>query len=178
MEFVDVLNENGIKTNVKKCVDDIHKLGLCHRAIQVVVIDENNKILIQQRGSNKCFFPNNWDLTISGHVSSDELSVEAAIREIKEEVGLNFEKKDLNFLFSFKDKLVSGNKIENLFFDVFYTKKNYDLNSIKLQEIEVQDYKIVDINCIKNLLSENLLLENVETKTLIKILEEKICANN
>lgn len=178
MELIDEINENGLKTNNTFDIDYIHKKGLCHRAIQVVVMDSNNKILIQQRSSNKRFFPNFWDMTISGHVSSGELSIEACIREIYEEVGLKFEKEDLNFLFSFKDYITGNNIIENLFFDVFYIKKDFDYNSIKLQVSEVQDYKIVEINDIKELLNNNILLKNVETTTLIKILEDKICANN
>ena len=84
----------------------------------------------------------------------------------------------MNFLFSFKDYITGNNVIENLFFDIFYIKKDFNVDSIKLQESEVQDYKIVDIKYIKELFKDKILLENVETRSLIKILEEKICANN
>ena len=87
-------------------------------------------------------------------------------------------KPDLNFLFSFKDYITGNNVIENLFFDIFYIKKDFNVDLIKLQESEVQDYKIVDIKYIKELFKDKILLENVETRSLIKILEEKICANN
>ena len=178
MELIDEIDENGIQTGFKYDIDYIHKMGLCHKAIQVIVMDSNNNILIQQRSKNKRFFPNCWDMTISGHVSSGEMSTEACVREIYEEVGLHFNASDLNFLFSFKDYITGNNVIENLFFDIFYIKKDFNVDSIKLQESEVQDYKIVDIKYIKELFKDKILLENVETRSLIKILEEKICANN
>ena len=177
MEKIDVLDENGIKTNDVENVEVVHKMGLWHRAIQVVLIDLNNKILIQQRSSSKSFFPNCWDMAITGHVAAGEISTQTAIREIFEEIGLNFNENDLNFIFSFKDSIKAGSKTENLFFDIFCIRKDYDFEKIKIQESEVQDVKLVDIHHIRDLYNNGLLLKNKETYQLIDLLEEKFCGN-
>ena len=48
MEYIDVLDENGVKTGEILSRREIHKRGLWHRAIVVAVINEKNEILLQQ----------------------------------------------------------------------------------------------------------------------------------
>ena len=44
MEYIDVLDENGVKTGEILSRREIHKRGLWHRAIVVAVINEKNEI--------------------------------------------------------------------------------------------------------------------------------------
>jgi len=48
-ELLDVLDENGVKTGEVLPRKVVHEKGLWHRAIVVAIVNDANKILIQQR---------------------------------------------------------------------------------------------------------------------------------
>jgi isopentenyldiphosphate isomerase len=62
--------------------------GLIHRAVFVVVLDDNNRILVQKRSKLVENYPNCWDISAGGHVDENESYIQAAHRELKEELGL------------------------------------------------------------------------------------------
>ena len=70
MEYIDILDENGIPTGETATRKEVHEKGLWHRAVLCVIVDNKNRILIQQRSANKEKYPNKWDLSVAGHVSS------------------------------------------------------------------------------------------------------------
>ena len=47
-EYIDVLNEDGIKTGEILTRKEVHSKGLWHRAIVIAIINEKNEILLQQ----------------------------------------------------------------------------------------------------------------------------------
>lgn len=89
MEYIDVLDENGVKTGEILSRREIHKRGLWHRAIVVAVINEKNEILLQQRSMNKDKNPGLWDISVAGHVSAGQDAISAAVREIYEEFSVS-----------------------------------------------------------------------------------------
>jgi len=88
-ELIDVLDENGIKTGEILSRKEIHKRGLWHRLIAVVIVNENNEILLQQRSYKKEKNAGMWDISVAGHISSGQDALSAAAREINEEVSIN-----------------------------------------------------------------------------------------
>ena len=88
-EMIDVLDENGVKTGEVVTRKEVHKKGLWHRIIVVAIIDNNNQLLMQQRSYQKDTNPGKWDISVAGHVSAGQTSLEAAIREVEEEVGIH-----------------------------------------------------------------------------------------
>ena len=48
MEYIDVLDENGVKTGEILSRKEIHQRGLWHRAIVIAIINGNNEVLLQQ----------------------------------------------------------------------------------------------------------------------------------
>ena len=139
-EMIDLLDESGNKIGVvDKAV--AHKEGLWHRSVHVWIANEKREVLLQHRCKAKTFFPNCWDCAFAGHVGAGEDSLESAIREGEEEIGIKFKKKDLEFLFSFKDKLVWEDKRSNEFVDVYLIRKNLNIDNVRLQSDEVDDIK-------------------------------------
>ena len=55
-------------------------------SVQIWIINNKNEILLTKR-TNKKTFPNLWECT-EGVVQSNETSLKAAIREVKEEIGI------------------------------------------------------------------------------------------
>ncbi len=61
-----------------------------HRAISVFIFSPNySKLLLQQRSLDKDMSPGYWAESVGGHVTYGQTYQDAAVREIKEELGLN-----------------------------------------------------------------------------------------
>ena len=68
--------------------DEIHRLGLRHRATHVLVFDLAGRLFLQRRGLHKDSNPGLWDSSVAGHVDDGESYDQCCIREIKEEIGI------------------------------------------------------------------------------------------
>ena len=86
-EIFDIVNESdeviGSATR-----GEVHARKLCHRAVHVMVVGEDGRIFLQKRSMRKDTAPGRWDSACSGHVDSGEDYRVAAVRELKEEIGL------------------------------------------------------------------------------------------
>jgi tetratricopeptide (TPR) repeat protein/8-oxo-dGTP pyrophosphatase MutT (NUDIX family) len=66
--------------------DVAHQEGLWHAAVLVVIMDEHDNVLLQQRGEEHSY--GKWDVSVAGHIGVGEDDVVAAIRETAEELGM------------------------------------------------------------------------------------------
>ena len=87
MEYIDVLDKNGNKTGEIKEKNNIYNDGDFHKTIHVWIINDNNEILVQKRSPKKETFAGLWAISVAGHVRSGETSIDAAKRELREELG-------------------------------------------------------------------------------------------
>ena len=62
--------------------------GLKYRIVRISVEDGNGGILIQKRVPTKDTYPDCWDNSAAGHVDEGEDYIDAAKRELNEEIGL------------------------------------------------------------------------------------------
>lgn len=67
---------------------EVHRLGLRHRAVHVLVFNARGELFLQKRSMAKDCFPGTWDSSASGHLNPSEPYDDCAIREVKEELGL------------------------------------------------------------------------------------------
>ncbi len=129
-EYRDLYDEKRRKTGKKMLKDGIHPKGLKHITVAVFIYNPKNKMwLIQKRSKDK---GSKWGTT-SGHPVSGQSSIEGMITEIKEEIGLDVKKEELELITT-----IEGSK---KFIDVYYLEKDIDIEKLKLQEEEVQDIK-------------------------------------
>ena len=104
-------------------------------SIHLWIINSNGEFLIQKRSASRKAKPNKWAFT-GGAVDSGEESYQGAIREAKEEMGINLDSNDVEFLLGFKR--------EHDFVDVFIAKSDTDIKDVKMQESEVSESKWVN----------------------------------
>ena len=71
--------------------DDIHRLGLSHRAVHVLVFRQDRQIFLQKRGWHKQESPGLWDSSVAGHVDAGETYDACCVREVREEIGIRLE---------------------------------------------------------------------------------------
>ena len=67
---------------------EVHRLGLMHRAVHVLVFNSRGQIFLQKRSLNKDRQPGLWDSSASGHLDCGEDYDACALRELREEIGL------------------------------------------------------------------------------------------
>ncbi|WP_157154168.1 NUDIX hydrolase [Brachyspira murdochii] len=136
-EIWDVYNRNKQKTG------RIHQRGLplrkneYHIVIHAWVVNSNDEVIMTKRHKSKKICPNKWECT-EGSILAGENSIEGAIREIKEEIGLSFEKEEGIFLTSF---ILERSKT---IIDAFMFRRDVKLENLILQENEVSEAMIVD----------------------------------
>jgi len=66
---------------------DAHRKGELHRAISILVFNDRNEIMLQQRAFTKYHTPGLWSNTCCSHPRPDESTLAAANRRLMEEMG-------------------------------------------------------------------------------------------
>lgn len=90
-DIFDVVNERD-EVIGRKPRSEVHRLGLLHRAVHVLVFNGRGQVFLQKRSMKKDRQPGVWDSSSSGHVDSGEDYDTTAVREVWEEIGLRLEK--------------------------------------------------------------------------------------
>lgn len=66
-----------------------------HRSVYVLIINDKNELLIQKRSAKKDMKPLYWAESVGGHVEFGKTCEDAAVREVKEELGITTDKRNL-----------------------------------------------------------------------------------
>lgn len=66
----------------------VHEEGLWHRAANVFVFRSDGRLLLQRRHADKDVWPGAWDLSVAEHLKPGESYREAALRGLREELGV------------------------------------------------------------------------------------------
>ena len=70
---------------------EVHRLGLRHRAVHILVFNRRGEMFLQQRSLTKDTHPGVWDSSTSGHLLPGESYADAAVRELREELDARLE---------------------------------------------------------------------------------------
>jgi isopentenyldiphosphate isomerase len=89
-EIFDVVNELDEVVG-KRSRSEVHRLGLMHRAVHVLVFNVRGEVFLQKRSMSKDRQPGLWDSSASGHLDTGEAYDACAIRELREEIGLRLD---------------------------------------------------------------------------------------
>jgi len=89
-EIFDVVNERDEVVG-KQPRSEVHRLGLMHRATHVLVFNARGQIFLQKRSLKKDRQPGVWDSSASGHLNCGEYYDACAVREVREEIGLQLD---------------------------------------------------------------------------------------
>jgi isopentenyldiphosphate isomerase len=86
-EIFDVVNERDeVVGHMPR--SEVHRLGLMHRAVHVLVFNRRGDVFLQKRSMSKDRQPGLWDSSASGHLDQGETYDSCALRELREEIGL------------------------------------------------------------------------------------------
>jgi isopentenyl-diphosphate delta-isomerase type 1 len=87
-EFLEVVDENNQVVSLAGR-NEIHEKGLRHRSVHIFVFNTQGDLYLQKRSATKDQYPEHWDTSAAGHTDPGESQIEAAQRELQEELGLN-----------------------------------------------------------------------------------------
>lgn len=91
MEYLDIVDENGFPTGEIVERDYAHLNGVMHRTSHVWLLRKRNEeieVLLQERCSTKKTYPGCLDISSAGHIPSGVDFIPSALRELKEELGI------------------------------------------------------------------------------------------
>ena len=100
MEYLDIVDENGVPTGEKVERGKAHAEGILHRTAHVWLVRKQKdriEILLQRRCDTKSSFPGCWDISSAGHIPAGVDYVPSAVRELKEELGIDISEEELIF---------------------------------------------------------------------------------
>ena len=155
MEQWDLYDKN------KNLLNIIHTRGnkipnnCYHLVVHVWIKNSNGEYLITQRSPNKSTFPLMWE-NVGGAVLAGETSLEAVIRETKEEVGIDLSKENVKLLFTqVREHL-------NDIMDVYEYIYDGEVSLVNATTNEVCDLKFVTKNEIVELFNEGKFVKTLQ----------------
>lgn len=173
MEYLDEVNEKNELTGKIYLKDEFHNKGLWYREVIGIIMNENNEILLQKRSPNKKDKPNLWEVCF-GHVSSGETPENSILREVKEEINLDLNQKDLIPLGieHTEEYYENTNRFHKAFSYIYLIKTNKDIDEFKLQDEEVCDIKYVPLKeLIEKIKTNDKSLAFINFEFILKVLE-------
>lgn len=170
MELIQIVDEKGNFTGEVMDKEEAHDKNLLHNEVAVFIINNQNQILLQRRSANKRFNPNKWALC-AGHVDAYESLEDAAIREIKEEIGIDVTKNDLH---KYGEKVLSLKESNSHITYFYYIKTNKKENEFKIQVEELSEVRWFDIDKVidKIINNDNSIVFTEKRLNLLKGLKE------
>ena len=156
MELWDIYDINKEKTGrtIDRYGNEKLKEGEYHLVVQSTIINDDGKLLLGKRAEFKKSFPLMWECT-SGSVIKGETSIQAILREVREELGLNFTEQDAKFYKTIKSDY------SKYFKDIWVFKKKIDNKDIKFTDGEVIDFKWVTIDEFDKMCSDGEIVPTI-----------------
>lgn len=94
-ELLDVVDPVSGEVVEQRTRSDVHRLGLWHQVFHCLVVRPSARtVVLQRRSADKSAFPNQLDLSATGHLSAGESALDG-VRELNEELGIEIDLDDL-----------------------------------------------------------------------------------
>jgi len=151
-EMLEVVDENDNVINLETR-EKIHKEGLLHHEIHVWFLTPKGEIIFQHRAKDKDTYPNLLDATVGGHVEPNMSYEETAVKECKEETGLDIDHDKLIFLTKMRTKSFdkTTGKINNTIRTQYAYLYENNIDNLKVEEGKAEGFEAWDINILSKL---------------------------
>jgi len=147
MELWDVLDERGNKTGETIARGKPLRQNEYHLLVHVWMKNSKGEFLIAKRTPSKKILPNMWETTVGAAIVGED-SLKAALREVKEELGINLTPENGECLYRLKRQ-----HDFQAFIDVWLFKEEIDITKVIYQPEEVCKAKWANPSQIKSLIN-------------------------
>ena len=156
LEILEIVDENdniiGLETREK-----VHKEGLLHREIHVFFLTPQGEIIFQHRAKDKDTYPDKLDATVGGHVDPNMTYEETAVKECKEETGVEIDTSKLLFLTKMRKK--SFDHVTGMTNNTFRSQYAYlyegSISDLQIEDGKAEGFELWKIYDLPNLSEEN-----------------------
>lgn len=144
-ENLEIVDENNNLTGEARPRSLVHSTGLWHRTVHIYFFRRAGntiEFLVHLRAKTKDLNPDKWDTRFGGHIKSGEDIEQAAISEIRDELGLSVKLSDL-----IEGDWRKRNKYpNNEFTKVYYFEFGGNFKDLKFDDGEVQRVKWLSVD--------------------------------
>lgn len=149
--LIQIVNEadEPIASTTRK---EAQQKGLLHRIAEIMVEDPGGRILLQKRADSRDTNPGCWTTSVGGHVDAGEDYLEAAVREMQEEIGLSDVK--LQEIGSYRKNSMHEWRKLNRFYKIFKAVVPVDTR-FRPDPIEVSEVRWFTLDEIRQLIDQN-----------------------
>lgn len=156
MELWDIYDCNKQKTGrTMKRNDWCLKEGEYHLTVLGVIARPDGKFLITKRVMTKAWAPGWWEVS-GGAALAGETSLDAVIREVHEETGLDVSHCEGGYLFSYQRE--NPDEGDNYFVDIYRFILDFDEAELHLQTEETCGYQLATPEEIEALAKQGIFL--------------------
>ena len=149
MELFDLYDVNRRPLGTKMMRGGVQPKGAYRLVVHICIFSSDGKMLCQRRVKSKKVYPDMWDLSCGGCVDSGETSIEGAIRETREELGITLPDDitpSLTVYFNYG------------FDDIYCTTMDVNEKDIVLQESEVAEVQWLTAEQIKSMIDDKTFI--------------------
>ncbi len=142
----------------KTCIRGKYKLNEneYHLVVHIWLFTEDGRILLTQRSANKETAPLKWECN-GGSVLKGETPIDGAIRELKEEIGIELKRNQLNVL----KKERRDEDFQDFLFAYYAIVPEEIIDKIKFTDGEAVDKKWVTLEEFNKMYDNNETVKNI-----------------
>ena len=160
MELWDLYTEDRKITGKEHIRGEELPENMYHLVVHVWIKNSKGEYLISQRSANRPTFPLMWEC-VGGSVLKGESSIDGAIREAKEEVGVELLPDNGKLVFSKNRKNIDGKRFNDIL-DVWLFQHDGDVILKNATTDEVEQTVWMNKNQILDLLKQNKLVDTLK----------------
>lgn len=134
--------------------------GAYHLVVHVWIKDPAGRYLMTRRSRNKKTYPLKWEC-VGGAVTKGETSIQAAIREVKEEVGIELSPKDAAPVLTQIRDIVDGKRINDIN-DIYVFTYDGEVDLTKATTDEVDKVAWMDKSRIAGLMNSGEMVSVIK----------------
>ena len=151
-ERFDVCDEAGRPTGETVSRSRAHREGIPHRTAHVWIVRERGghyDILLQKRSRDKDSFPGLYDTSSAGHIPAGDEPLPSALRELREELGLELPPEALlpvgKFAIAYEKEFHGALFRDNEIIWLYLCAAPVDETALRLQPEEVEEVRWFDL---------------------------------
>jgi isopentenyldiphosphate isomerase len=151
MELLDIVDEYGMPIGETVVREAAHRNGIRHRTSHVWLLRIHKgkiQVLLQKRSLHKDSYPGCYDISSAGHIPAGDGFLESALRELKEELGVDASTDELIYCgqrrFEFREMFHGQEFRDNQVSNVYAIWRDMQAEEFSVQRSEVDSVLWID----------------------------------
>lgn len=141
-EFLNLIDDKARITADSKPRSLVHRDGELHPTVHIWMIKRRDMgvfVLLQKRAHEKQINPDCYDVSAAGHVTQGEEFRHTALKEVREELGLDIDRSKLKFIGLKRACYSKGDINDNELVAVYICREDINIEDLTLQSSEVSE---------------------------------------